>query len=70
VLINKSNKALDFCRPLRGLRNHFLPVPGVARCALTPGYFLSRLRREEQLHIQESCLRSRIWAWSRRAAIL
>ena len=22
-------------------------IPGVARCALTPGYFISRLQREE-----------------------
>ena len=34
------------CRPLRGLENHFLPEPEVACYALTPGYYLSRLRCE------------------------
>jgi hypothetical protein len=37
---------LTFYRPLRGLGILFLSDPGVARCALTPGYFVSRLRRE------------------------
>jgi hypothetical protein len=49
----------SFCRPLRGLEPFGGTDPGVSReAALTPAYFLSRLRREELL---ESIERAKVF---------
>jgi hypothetical protein len=39
--------ALQICRPLKRALFFGGVKPGVARCALTPGYLISRFQREE-----------------------
>jgi len=47
-----------FYRPLRGLTKLLHRDPGVARYALTPGYYLSPLRGEDPLRGRWGCPRS------------
>jgi hypothetical protein len=47
--MNPSRSRVRVAPAKAGLLISWNPDPGVARCALTPGYFISRFQREDPL---------------------